>query len=429
MSVSDRQVGPARSDGASDEASLFDAALDDLVASPVAAACPVPVGMTLATPPEASEQGPPAAPRSDAMSRRAPRARLASPARRPRQPVWAGGLLACAAGVLAFLVADQFSGRSEPSRTKPAAASAVAAQPAAPVTRAIEEIGIFDRVLGTNPQLSGTERGTPEPDSATWRVLRMQMAQEQGRWLHIRLARPMSWIERVGAEPSKSIVLDLPEMGAVGDAEVLAIEACPPLKPGAGSVVTGTFAHEVGDTLVTVRLSGGVEPIGVTANHPFWSEDRRAFVPVGWLRPGERVRTKAGTAEIVAVEKRAVKPGEMVYNLEVHGEHVYQVTTSGVLVHNSCADLLKPGGRKIGVPGSGDRIRIVKGGIGEAEDFFLELATKGRGRDITPKGFNGMVVGLEGGGSIRFRPTSTSGPPTIDVIIGGIGIDEIKFIR
>jgi len=35
-----------------------------------------------------------------------------------------------------------------------------------------------------------------------------------------------------------------------------------------------------------------------------------------------------------------VKAGERVYNLEVHGEHVYQVTTAGVLVHNTCTSLI-----------------------------------------------------------------------------------------
>lgn len=301
-------------------------------------------------------------------------------------------------------------------------------RPAVPRTTAIQEVDIFERVQGTNPTLSEGDRAVPEPDPATWRVVRLRMTKDSGKLLHITLARPLPWIERVGAAPGKSISLDLPEMGAVGDAEVLAIDACPPLKPGKGNIVTGTFAHETDDNLITVRLSDDIDPIGVTDNHPFWSEDRQDFVPVGQLRRGERVRTRTGTAEVMALAERPVKPGELVYNLEVHGEHVYQVTTAAVLVHNSCADLLKPGGRKIGVPGSNDRIRIVGGGVRDAEDFFLELATKGRGRDITPKGFNGMVVGLEGGGTIGFRPASTSGPPTIDVIIGGIGINEIKFI-
>ena len=41
-----------------------------------------------------------------------------------------------------------------------------------------------------------------------------------------------------------------------------------------------------------------------------------------------------------------------------------------------------------------------------------------------------MVVELpNGGGIVKYRPTSTSGPPTIDVDIRGIGIREIKFLE
>jgi hypothetical protein len=46
------------------------------------------------------------------------------------------------------------------------------------------------------------------------------------------------------------------------------------------------------------------------------------------------------------------------------------------------------------------------------------------------KGANypGTLVRLQGGGSVGFRPVSTSGPPTIDVTVRGLGIREIKFI-
>jgi Pretoxin HINT domain len=220
-------------------------------------------------------------------------------------------------------------------------ASVGAPHHAAARTKAIEQVEIFDRVQGTNPTLSDSERHIPEPDPATWRVLRLRMPKESGGLLNAKLARPLSWIERVGAVSGGAIPLDLPEMGAVGQAEVLAIEDCPPLRPGKGNVVTGTFAHEAGTNLVTVRFSGGIEPIGVTDNHPFWSEDRRDFIPVGRLREGERVRTRAGTAEVATIVKRMVMPGEMVYNLEVHGEHVYQVTAAGVLVHNDCLNYAK----------------------------------------------------------------------------------------
>jgi hypothetical protein len=68
----------------------------------------------------------------------------------------------------------------------------------------------------------------------------------------------------------------------------------PPDRPGPGCrIVTGTFAHGSGQIL-DVAVEGLAEPIGTTASHPFWSEDRRAFVPAGELAVGETLRTAAG---------------------------------------------------------------------------------------------------------------------------------------
>jgi hypothetical protein len=84
----------------------------------------------------------------------------------------------------------------------------------------------------------------------------------------------------------------------------------------------------------TLASSGDYE-IGCTANHPFWSEDRQEFVEAGQLRPGERVRTRLDEiAHVVQVKPRP--PTKWVYNLEVQGEHVYEVGPGGVLVHNAC---------------------------------------------------------------------------------------------
>jgi len=85
----------------------------------------------------------------------------------------------------------------------------------------------------------------------------------------------------------------------------------------------------------TLPSSGDYE-IGCTANHPFWSEDRQEFVEAVQLRPGERVRTRLDEiAHVVQVKPRP--PTKWVYNLEVQGEHVYEVGPNGVLVHNNCS--------------------------------------------------------------------------------------------
>ena len=98
-------------------------------------------------------------------------------------------------------------------------------------------------------------------------------------------------------------------------------------------MVTGTFAHEPSDELLNVRIEGEPEPIGCTPNHPFWSETREDYVQAIELEPGEEVWT--AIFGVVPVESVTVRPeSDRVYNLEVQGEHVYQVGESGVLVHN-----------------------------------------------------------------------------------------------
>jgi hypothetical protein len=114
----------------------------------------------------------------------------------------------------------------------------------------------------------------------------------------------------------------------------------------------------------------------------------------------------------------------------------------GVFVPNSSGpgraidDILMPGGKPIGVKGTGPRasarLREVPGGQEEADRIFQEL-TQG-GQDVTPPGYPGTLIELPNGrGTIGYRPASKSGPPTIDVkVVDAAGqripIKKIKFI-
>ncbi|MCY2962142.1 MAG: polymorphic toxin-type HINT domain-containing protein, partial [Planctomycetota bacterium] len=138
-----------------------------------------------------------------------------------------------------------------------------------------------------------------------------------------RLPRERLWIH-----------LDLPEIGAVGRAELVSLEPCPPIEPGQGRIVTGTFAHSSAE-VIDIEITGVEEPIGCTANHPFWSEDRQDFVQAGTLRIGENLRSESGTLlQVTRITPRTGPPVE-VFNLEVDAEHVYYVSAGGVLVHNA----------------------------------------------------------------------------------------------
>jgi hypothetical protein len=271
---------------------------------------------------------------------------LPRPRSRIRQVLAMCGLLS--ALLLATLLLWEAPGTTSPRR----GAAAILTGPSAPDSqlaeeartangqvaqlRRIETIRLGERVLGRNPQRQGAVE--PEPDPATWRQVDLELSKDNGRLLYAGLLRGPEWLAAHKPEVGGRVWLDLPEMGALGWAKVLAVGPCPPIKPGPGSVVTGTFKHEPDDNVLNVRLAGLAEPIGVTDAHPFWSEDRGMFVPVGKLRPGERVRTEVqGVVAVTSIQRR---PRESwVYTLEVLGEHVYEVSPLGVLVHNASGHL------------------------------------------------------------------------------------------
>jgi hypothetical protein len=200
----------------------------------------------------------------------------------------------------------------------------------APRTRSIEEVRVGDRVQAGNPEAAADEAPV---DPASWVKLELTLSNPDDT-VGVVLLRPRVWADAIGARVGSTVALDLPELGASGPALVTAVGPCPPLKPGTGRVVTGTFRHRSARVLDLV-VEGAIEPIGVTANHPFWSENRHQFVHAGELKPGERLRTLDGQARVASLVPRSGE--QAVYNIEVHGDHVYRVSGLGILVHNEYA--------------------------------------------------------------------------------------------
>ena len=87
--------------------------------------------------------------------------------------------------------------------------------------------------------------------------------------------------------------------------------------------------------------------------------------------------------------------------------------------------MLKPGGQNVGEAGDNSGVRILPGGDQEAQRLFDRL-TKG-GKDITPSGHPGKIIQMPDGSVISYRPTSKSGPPTIDINVSGLAIRKLKF--
>ena len=71
-----------------------------------------------------------------------------------------------------------------------------------------------------------------------------------------------------------------------------------------------------------------------TLIHPIWSVDRNDWVSISDLERGERLQGAEGILYVESID--LVRRNVSVYNIEVHGEHVYQVGELGLLVHNTC---------------------------------------------------------------------------------------------
>ena len=106
---------------------------------------------------------------------------------------------------------------------------------------------------------------------------------------------------------------------------------------GSGSVVTGRFITRKVNTTARaeiVGVDGTIDIVEGTPTHPFWSVDRNGWVPLGELAVGEQLQGSDGNATVLSltIEQKSVP----VYNIEVFGEHVYEVGELGILVHNVC---------------------------------------------------------------------------------------------
>ncbi|MEV4533980.1 polymorphic toxin-type HINT domain-containing protein [Asanoa sp. NPDC049518] len=94
---------------------------------------------------------------------------------------------------------------------------------------------------------------------------------------------------------------------------------------------------------IAVDSSAGRDTITATAHHPFWSANQKRWVEAGDLKPGELLRTSAGTyVQVGAV--RAYHGQRVTYNLSVDGIPTYYVLAgdTAVLVHNRGTKVVGP---------------------------------------------------------------------------------------
>jgi hypothetical protein len=200
----------------------------------------------------------------------------------------------------------------------------------------IESVPIGARVPTKNPNRWEVDP-QPEPDQATWAKLSITVERSDGGIVDAEIIRPRSWILANGIQAGRMLPFNLPELDVSGLAMVTSSDDCPPIAEGEGSVVTARFVTREVHVVASVDVLGAdgtVETISGTTIHPMWSVDRQEWVPITELAEGEVLQGLDGLAVVLSVTlSRVTQP---VYNIEVHGEHVYQVGELGVLVHNAC---------------------------------------------------------------------------------------------
>ena len=164
-------------------------------------------------------------------------------------------------------------------------------------------------------------------------TLGLALVKADGTPVTAEFLRPREWVDRLGLRAGAPLPIAVSELEVEGDALVTSITPCPPIADGEGRVVTGRFVTQAAGNLVRVLLADGTE-FRATDVHPVWSVDREEWVPAGELLFGELLDTLAGPVAVERVER--LESSLDVYNIEVHGEHVFRVTADGVLVHNAC---------------------------------------------------------------------------------------------
>jgi len=202
----------------------------------------------------------------------------------------------------------------------------------------IEHVPLGARVPTKNPKPWEYDVSLPEPDQATWAKISITIERTDGGIVDAELLRPRTWVESNGLEAGKLLPINIPELEVAGLAHVTAVERCPTIASGEGSVITARFLTRQVDVIVRAEIlcSGGtIEVLEGTTIHPIWSLDRHDWIPLGELEEGERLQRQAGTA--IVLTHTIVNRSTPVCNIEVHGEHVYEVGELGLLVHNSYA--------------------------------------------------------------------------------------------
>ncbi len=181
----------------------------------------------------------------------------------------------------------------------------------------------------------------------------------------------------------------------VGD---LVLATDPKTGEAGGRMVLALIVGEGGKDLVEVTVDTDGDAgddtgtVVATDGHPFWVENRGTWVDAKDLRPGDMLRTSAGTwVQVQAVDE--FQQHQRVHNLTVAGIHTYHVgtTNTDLLVHN-CSGA---------VAGHSSRCTCAAGGqptLKRGPKPFGTGAHNQKISDVAGKINDGVIIG---GGQVR----------------------------
>jgi hypothetical protein len=229
---------------------------------------------------------------------------------------------------------------------------------------AIEDVPLGARVPTKNPNLWDYDDSLPEPEETTWAKFSFTIERTDGGIVDAELLRPRSWIDANGIRAGHSLPMHIEELQIDGVGTVTAVEECPHVASGDGSAITGRFITREVDEIAVAKIlgpDGHIETIEGTPTHPVWSVDQQDWIGLGDLQVDETLQSESGTATVLDVE--IIHKPTPVYNIEVHGEHVYQVGRLGLLVHNSAEDCISWVNRNHKAIGGEKIMMEAKGGL------------------------------------------------------------------
>jgi len=224
----------------------------------------------------------------------------------------------------------------------------------------IQNIKVGDYVIAT--QGDANHVSLPSYDlmaitPSTWKKVDLSYVDEingKAYPAQIQLLRPITWLQKHNMDQvGNKVTLSIPEFGidniyaTVNNASSVQLNTTNiDWSKQKSRPVIGKFKRYASDVR-TYRFKdteGHIETINATPNHPFYVQNKQAFIPISEVSATDQLLMESGKQVHLICESEKKKAcGQqynhnskpvVVYNLEVYRKHTYYVGQKKILVHN-----------------------------------------------------------------------------------------------